>query len=223
MGKHANTYISPQPHQCAPLRQRLNDRSPRRPHVVITLMDWMSSRLLRRSLIGPDVTFRWLPSRFLETVSSSEPSDFQEISGKLFSLQRSRLAARSAHRRRRRRSAAAPPPHFSVQPTMRSLYRSIRAARITSASVLICWSPNMSFRSEKTRSQDAELGEMAKTMRAASAHAGHSARGLGRARCAGGDRERRQQGCGRPCEGSVSKEISGTVFRPDPSDFQKNF
>ena len=25
--------------------QRLNDRSPRRPHVVITLMDWMSSAI----------------------------------------------------------------------------------------------------------------------------------------------------------------------------------
>ena len=40
--------------------------------------------------------------------------------------------------------------------------------RIASASVFICRSPNISFRSEKTRSQDAELGEMAKTMRAAS-------------------------------------------------------
>ena len=41
---------------------------------------------------------------------------------------------------------------------------------MASARVLICCSPNMSFRSEKTRSHDAEFGEMAKTMRAASAH-----------------------------------------------------
>ena len=41
---------------------------------------------------------------------------------------------------------------------------------MVSARVLICCSPNMSLRSEKTRSHDAEFGEMAKTMRAASAH-----------------------------------------------------
>ena len=38
--------------------------------------------------------------------------------------------------------------------------------------VFICCSPYMSFRRAKTRSHDAELGEIAKTMRAANAHAG---------------------------------------------------
>ena len=32
-------------------------------------------------------------------------------------------------------------------------------------SVLICWSPYISLRSAKTRSQEAEFGEMAKTTR----------------------------------------------------------
>ena len=56
----------------------------------------------------------------------------------------------------------------------------MRAARITSASEDSCCSPNMSLRSEKTRSHDAEFGEIAKTMRAAVAHflVARSARGF---------------------------------------------
>ena len=81
---------------------------------------------------------------------------------------------------------------------------------MASARVLICCSPNMSFRSEKTRSHDAEFGEMAKTMRAASAHclSAVSAR-TGPTLLAAG--------------GQISLEISGIVVSFEGSDFQKNF
>ena len=46
------------------------------------------------------------------------------------------------------------------------------AAWIMSASELLCSSSKSLSSSEKTRSHDAEFGEIAKTMRAASAHAG---------------------------------------------------
>ena len=81
-----------------------------------------------------------------------------------------------------------------------------------SARVLICCSPNMSFRSEKTRSHDAEFGEMAKTMRTAKHKkrivSAVSAR-IGPTLLAAG--------------GQISLEISGIVVSFEGSDFQKNF
>ena len=52
----------------------------------------------------------------------------------------------------------------------RWLWRSMRAAWIMSERADICWSPNMLFISANTRSHAAELGEIAKATRAASAH-----------------------------------------------------
>ena len=62
-------------------------------------------------------------------------------------------------------------PTPAAQPTVRLLIRNISAVWMMSASVSICWSPNMALSMEKTRSAAAELGVKAKTICATSAHA----------------------------------------------------
>ena len=60
------------------------------------------------------------------------------------------------------------------QPTLRPLYLSWRALWIMSARDDICRSPNISLRSENTRSAAAELGVKEPTICMASAHVGNS-------------------------------------------------
>ena len=55
----------------------------------------------------------------------------------------------------------------------RALYASMREVEMASASELSCSSEYMRLSSVKTRSHEAELGDSANTMRAASAHAGN--------------------------------------------------
>ena len=96
--------------------------------------------------LGPGPDFCWTRAKFLETSSSLRPSNFREIFGKSVTTD-DRQGTAPPSMSRRPTTSPTPTRPLSTQPTIRSLYRSMRAARtMASARVLICCSPNMSFR-----------------------------------------------------------------------------